>query len=74
MSASLARVLIFFALLMPQSAFARCVLCKGVLAQTAGEGLVRGFYWCTVILVSIPLIIFALIGFFVIRCHRKNHV
>lgn len=50
--------------------FALCALCRQALASGGRGGLIQGFYWSIVLLVSVPLVILAIGGLVVWR-HRR---
>jgi hypothetical protein len=54
----------------PASAWAKCPMCRIALAES-GAGVIRGYYWCILILVSIPLIVFAAALYHYFRLKRK---
>ncbi len=53
-----------------QASAGTCALCREALASGANKGLLNGFYWSIILIVTIPLIVFA-IGFKVISRHWR---
>jgi hypothetical protein len=52
--------------------WAQCALCKQALASGGQEGLIVGFKWSIVLLVSMPLVLVMGIGGMLVRSHRTR--
>lgn len=61
-------------LLLADSTFAQCALCKESLKSGGTDGLIRGFAWSIVLLISTPILLVGAITTGIVRSMRRQRL
>lgn len=52
-------------------AWAQCALCRESLKSGGSAGLIQGFYWSVVLLLTVPALILTTLGWLLYRGHKR---
>jgi len=52
-------------------AWAQCALCRESLKSGGSSGLIQGFYWSIVLLLTVPALILTTLGWLLYRGHKR---